>query len=74
MNKFLRTALLGLGIAAISGLSLAADQPAGAAKPAATAASPATNVQTPATEPAKKHVKRHNKSRHAQPVGKKSGA
>lgn len=74
MKKPFRTLLLGLGIAAVSGLSLAADQPAAAAKPAAPAATPATNVQTPTTTHAKKKVKRHKKTHHAQPAAKKPAA
>lgn len=74
MKKSLRTALLGLGIAAISGLSLAADTAGGATEPSAPVASPATNVQTPTTKPAKKKVRHSKKSHQGKPAAKKSGS
>lgn len=75
MNKSLRTILLGFGIAAVSGVSLAADQPAvGTPGSAAPAAAPATNVQTPTTRPAKKMIKRHKRTHHAKSAAKKASS
>jgi hypothetical protein len=62
MKKSVRALLLGMGLTAMAGLSLAADQPAGAA-PAPGASPAATNVQTPATKPAKKKVKKHKSTK-----------
>jgi hypothetical protein len=72
MNKPARNLILGVSLAALSLLSLAADQAAGSAQSSAPEAA-TTNVATPTTKAAKKVVKRSHRAIHVKHVTKKPG-